>query len=183
MPSLSLETDRLKLRNFTQADIPELVPLIGAKEVAATTLRIPHPYEEKHAVEYIASAANSEDVRLAITLRATNALVGGIGLHPDKQHCRAELGYWLGFPHWGKGYATEAARAVVDYGFEQLELGRIFASHFEGNEASGNVLRKLGMQREGCMRRHILKWDRFLDLEMYGILREEWIARHGAKKR
>jgi len=173
MGYLVLETARLRLSPFTDADIPELVPLIGSREVAATTLRIPYPYEEKHAREFLARVAKENELRLAIRHRSDGRLCGGIGLHPDMQHQRAELGYWLGVPYWGHGYATEAARAVVRYGFEQFNLNRIFAAHFEGNEASGNVLRKIGMKHEGCARRAILKWGKFLDLEMYAILREE----------
>jgi ribosomal-protein-alanine N-acetyltransferase len=166
-----IETARLSLRTYSDSDIPELVPLIGASEVAATTLQIPHPYTEVHAREFLESASN--DLRLAIVLKDTGRLCGGIGLHPHEQHRRAELGYWIGVPYWGNGYATEAAQAVVRYGFENMQLQRIFASHFKENMASGNVLRKIGMKHEGCMRQHILKSEKFIDLELYGILVEE----------
>jgi ribosomal-protein-alanine N-acetyltransferase len=168
-----LETTRLKLRGFTESDIPDLVPLIGAREVAAATLRIPHPYEESHAREFLASVPKEDKLRLAIERRSDGRLCGGIGLHPDAQHSRAELGYWLGVPFWGNGYATEAAIAVARYGFEKLQLNRIFASHFEGNIASAGVLEKIGMRHEGCMRKHICKWRKYLDSELYAILRDE----------
>jgi [ribosomal protein S5]-alanine N-acetyltransferase len=171
---ITLETARLILRPLTEANIPELVPLIGAREVAATTLRIPHPYEEKHAREFLADVPKENELRLIVTLKADGKLCGGIGLHPQMQHQHAELGYWIGVPYWGNGYATEAAHAVVRYGFEELNLNRIFATHFKGNEASGNVLRKIGMRHEGCMRQHILKWGRFIDVEIYSMLRDEW---------
>jgi ribosomal-protein-alanine N-acetyltransferase len=87
------------------------------------------------------------------------------------------MGYWLGVPYWGQGYATEAGGEVLRYGFEDLKLHRIFASHFEHNPTSGKVLCKLGMHHEGCQRKHILKWNRFVDSELYGILREEWEKR------
>jgi RimJ/RimL family protein N-acetyltransferase len=173
MGSFVLETERLTLSPFAEADIPELVPLIGAREVAANTLRIPHPYEEKHAREFLASVAKENELRLAIRRRSDGHLCGGIGLHPDMQHQRAELGYWIGVPFWGHGYATEAGRAVVRHGFENFKLNRIFAAHFEGNEASGNVLRKIGMKHEGCARQAIMKWGKVMDLEMYAILRED----------
>ncbi len=173
MGSFVLETERLTLNHFSEADIPELVPLIGAREVAANTLRIPHPYEEKHAREFLASVAKEDELRLAIRRRSDGRICGGIGLHPDMQHLRAELGYWIGVPFWGNGYATEAGRAVVRHGFEQVKLNRIFAAHFEGNEGSGNVLRKIGMKHEGCARQAILKWGKLMDLEMYAILRED----------
>ena len=89
-------------------------------------------------------------------------------------HDSAELGYWIGVPYWGNGYATEAAREMLDYGFETLKLNRIFASHFKPNAASGRILRKLGMLHEGCQREHIRKWDQFIDSELYGMLRRDW---------
>jgi len=173
MKSTLIETPRLQLRPWSEEDIPELVPLIGAREVAATTLRIPHPYEEKHARDFLASIVKEKELRLSIRQRSDGRLCGGVGLHPETPHQHAELGYWIGVPYWGNGYATEAAKAVVQYGFEQLKLNRIFAHHFKHNPASGKVLRKLGMKYEGCMRQHVLKWGQFVDLELYSILREE----------
>ena len=176
MSSHAIQTDRLDLRTFAESDIHELVPLIGAREVAVTTLRIPHPYEERHAKEFLASATEEDELRLVIRLRRGGRLCGGIGLHPDDQHQRAELGYWIGVPFWGNGYATEAAQAVVRYGFEELKLNRIYAAHFSGNDASGRVLQKIGMQYEGRMRQAIRKWHNFIDLERYAILREDYLS-------
>jgi len=93
MSFVEIETARLVLRPATESDIPELVPLIGARDVAATTLRIPHPYEERHAREYIASPTRDNELRLLIRLRKEGHLCGGIGLHPDDHDRRAELGY------------------------------------------------------------------------------------------
>ena len=114
------------------------------------------------------------EVRLAITLRDTGRLIGGIGLRLVEEFQSAELGYWVGVPYWGNGYATEAAREMLRYGFEELRLHRIFASHFKNNPNSGRILRKLGMRYEGCQREHIHKFGEFLDLELYGLLRREW---------
>jgi len=77
-------------------------------------------------------------------------------------------------PYWGQGYATEAAREMLRFGFEDLGLHRIFASHFKHNPASGRILNKLGMRHEGCQREHLVKWDQFVDSEQYGILCHEW---------
>ena len=173
MSFVEIETARLVLRPATESDIPELVPLIGAREVAATTLRIPHPYEERHAREYIASPTKDNELRLLIRFRKEGRLCGGIGLHPDDHDQRAELGYWIGVPFWGNGYATEAAKAVVRYGFEHFKFNRIYAAHFLGNDASGKVLQKIGMQYEGRMRQALWKLDSFIDVERYAILRED----------
>jgi len=176
--SSPLQTSRLTLRPYTLADIPALVPLIGAREVAATTLRIPHPYTEDIAREFIALAEKDEVsgqcVRRAIIQRESGALCGGVGLQIESEHRRAELGYWIGMPYWGNGFATEAAMAMVKHGFETLALQRIFASYVPRNVASGRVLQKIGMRHEGYLRAHILKWGEFMDLEMYGMLAADW---------
>jgi len=170
----TLETARLRLRPYSESDIAELVPLIGAREVAATTLRIPHPYTEQDARDFLALAQEPGRIWLAITLRSDGRQIGGIGLRVDDEHKHAELGYWLGVLYWGQGHATEAAREMLRYGFEVLGLHRIFALHFKHNPASGRILAKLGMRHEGCQREHIRKWDQFVDSELYGILRREW---------
>lgn len=173
----TLQTDRLVLRPYSLADVADLVRLAGAREVARTTLRIPHPYHEQDAIEFIASSQAEADVgactRFAVTLRADGQFCGGVGLRIEAAHQHAELGYWLGVPYWGRGYATEAARAVVDYGFETLGLHRVYASCFAHNEASARVLKKIGMRYEGCQQSHIRKWETFHDLEMYGMVEIE----------
>ena len=173
-PPPTLETARLKLRQYSDADIAELLPLIGAREVAATTLRIPHPYTERDARDFFALLQGGHKIWLAITLRRDGRQIGGIGLTVDEHQQHSELGYWLGLPYWGQGYATEAAQEMLRYGFEELHLHRIFASHFKHNPASGRILLKLGMRHEGCQREHIRKWNQFVDSELYGILRREW---------
>jgi len=172
--ALILEAGRLRLRPYTDADVAELLPLVGVREVAATTLRIPYPYSEQDARAFLAAAAEPGKLWLAMTLRTDGRQIGGIGLRIDEQHRHAELGYWLGVAYWGKGYATEAARAMLRYGFDDLKLHRVFASHFKHNPASGNILRKLGMKYEGCQREHLLKWGAFVDSELYGMLEREW---------
>ena len=173
----TLDTERLQIRPYSEADIPELLPLIGAREVAATTLRISHPYTEQDARGFLELTKEPGKLWLAITLRADARQIGGIGLRIERQQQHAELGYWLGVAYWGKSYATEASREMLRYGFEDLGLHRIFASHFKHNPASGRILKKIGMQYEGCQREHLLKWGQFVDSELYGILRREWEAR------
>lgn len=173
-----LRTARLLLRSLNREDIPALVRLAGAREVAAMTIRIPHPYTEADAAKFLALAeesfAGGLDVIFAIALAESGELIGAVGLHLERADRRAELGFWLGTAHWGKGYCTEAARAAVAFGFETLKLHRIHASHFAGNSASRRVLEKLGMQHEGCSREHVQKWDRFVDLENYALLASEF---------
>jgi ribosomal-protein-alanine N-acetyltransferase len=170
----TLETVRLRIRPYRESDIAELLPLIGTREVAATTLRIAHPYTEQDARDFLVMAQEPDKLWLAITLRSDGRQIGGVGLRVDESHHNAELGYWLGVSYWGQGYATEASREMLRYGFGELQLNRIFASHFKHNVASGHILQKLGMRHEGCQREQIRKWDRFIDLELYGLLRQDW---------
>ena len=117
---------------------------------------------------------SGETIHFAIILKTTKELIGAVSLIIDKGSNRAELGYWIGKEYWNQGYCTEAARAIVDYGFGQLLLHKITASHFYGNPSSGKVMSKIGMKKEGCLRKHIAKNSEFEDLVVYGILREEW---------
>jgi RimJ/RimL family protein N-acetyltransferase len=173
-----LRTAHLLLRSIEREDVPALVRLAGANEIAATTLNIPHPYAEDDALSFIAKA--DEDFRagrsisFAISILPGRELCGAVGLNLSDEHKRAELGYWIGVPFWGRGYATEAASAAVALGFEMLRLRRIYAHHFAGNTASQRVLEKIGMRHEGRFRQHIRKWDRFIDVENYGLLAEEF---------
>jgi len=174
----TLDTARFLLRPFTLADADDVTRIVSDRELAATTLNIPHPYEPGMAAAWIATHADGlhrqSPVVFAVTRRDGDELVGAIGLSLEAEHHRAELGYWVARAAWGQGVCTEAARAVLQYGFGVLGLERIFAHHFAGNPASGRVMQKLGMRHEGTLRGHIEKWGRREDVECYGILREEF---------
>jgi [ribosomal protein S5]-alanine N-acetyltransferase len=173
----TLSTGRLLLRPFTPGDAPRVTELVGAWEIADTTLSIPHPYEPAMAEEWIGSHAEGyargELANFAVTLRKGGALVGTVGLSLHLQHARAELGYWIGREHWGHGYATEAAAALLRFGFDELRLQRVYAFHLSRNPASGRVMQKIGMRHEGRLRQHVRKWEMLEDLDVYGILRGE----------
>jgi len=173
----TLYTDRLILRPFALADAPDVQRLAGDRDVASTTLRIPHPYEDGAAERWIAGHQEKFDrgelVNFAITVRPAGQLIGCISLTIEREHRAAELGYWIGKPWWGQGYATEAAKAVVQYGFEVLGLNRIYAHHFTRNPSSGRIMQKLGMSYEGRHRQAVLKWGRFEDIETYAILKND----------
>lgn len=175
-----LTTRRLLLRGFDPSDAARVERLAGDFAVADTTLEIPHPYLPGMAIEWFATHQPKfeagEMIALAITGRESGELIGAVGLSIRQRFDRAELGYWIGKPYWGRGYCTEAAQAVVAYGFTQLGLNRIFAVHFRRNPASGRVMQKLGMKQEGLFRQHIKKWDRYEDEVIYGILKSEWEA-------
>ena len=173
-----LLTERLLLRSLTLEDAQDVQHLAGERDIASTLPNMPHPYEDGMAEEWIRSCSGKfekdEALNFAIIRRTDKKLIGGIELRLDRENENGELGYWIGKPYWNCGYATEAARAVVAYGFEVLKLNRVHAKHFKRNAASRRVLEKIGMCYEGCRRQHIKKWDNFEDLMEYGMLKAEF---------
>ncbi len=152
--------------------------LAGERAIADTTRNIPHPYADGMAEAWIESQkrgfAAGRLVNFAITLRRERTLIGSIGLTLDPEsRGTAELGYWVGRPYWNRGYCTEAARAVVDYGFSQLGLERIHAHHLVRNPASGRVLGKTGMRQEGLARDTLQEGGPPEDIVLYGISRAD----------
>ena len=175
-PRPTLRTARLTLRPFGMSDAPAVQELAGAREIALNTLVIPHPYPEGAAQEWIGKhQADFDEDRIVHFAVDDGQLTGAMGL-VLKGDGIAEIGYWIGVPFWGRGYATEATMEVIRYGFEERGLVRIFAMHYGRNPASGRVLQKAGMTYEGTLRRHLKKWDEYVDLVCYGTLREEWLS-------
>lgn len=151
--------------------------LAGDALVAETTLNIPHPYPPAEAEAWIRrhreEAESGNALNLAIERRDDRALVGAIGLRIVPEHARAEVGYWIGVPYWGNGYATEATRALIDHAFDELGLNRVYAFHFTGNPASGRVLEKAGMRFEGELREEHFKNGEYRNSRVYGIIRSD----------
>jgi len=176
-----IETARLVLRPFVLSDATEVQRLAGDYEIARNALNIPHPLTKGMARQWIAGSLidceEEKAANFAITLRAGASLIGAIGLSIDRANLRAELGYWIDRTLWGRGYASEAAEAMLRYGFEELGLNRLHASCLKRNPASGRVLSKIGMIQEGCLRQHVRHLGSFEDIQEYGILIEEYIAR------
>lgn len=171
----TLRTQRLLLRPFAIADAPRVQLLAGTREVYATTLNVPHPYVDGLAEQWIASHEmqfySEKSVTFAVTLAEGGELVGAIGLRTQPQHQRAELGYWVGVPYWNKGSCTEAAVAVIRYGFDDLSLHKITSRHMVGNHASERVMVKAGMRKEGELTDEIYKDGAFRTLGVYGLVK------------
>lgn len=174
----TLETARLVLRPFTLDDAPEVQRLAGDRSIADTTLTIPHPYNDGMAEEWIAKHQPDFDegkaVTFAISRKSDGLLIGAMSLMEMVAGHQAELGYWIGRPYWAQGYCTEAGEAVLRYAFTALGLIRVHCHHLVRNPASGRVMRKLGMLHEGTRRWHVRKWGELEDVELYGILQEDW---------
>jgi ribosomal-protein-alanine N-acetyltransferase len=153
-----LESERLLLRPPEIADIPALVPLIDDFDVAKNLSRAPHPYSETDARAYLEHAAETRaagtDFSFAILRKVDRAYLGNCGVH--KREAGFEFGYWLGKPFWGQGYATEAARRLVEFAFDDLKVQSLIAGWFHDNPASGRVLAKLGCVPDGTGQRDCL---------------------------
>ncbi|KAJ4457103.1 putative GNAT family N-acetyltransferase [Paratrimastix pyriformis] len=177
----SLTTERLTLDAMKMSDSDEVERLAGNEAVTRTISGIPHPYPPgssrpwiaTHLAEFLAG----KSVTWAIRLTGTGTLMGCIDLTINKENDNAEVGYWLGVPYWNHGYITEAARAVIQFGFEYFGLKRIHARHMSINPSSGRVMQKVGMTREGTLRRCYKKDGIYHDIVIYGILRSEWSER------
>jgi RimJ/RimL family protein N-acetyltransferase len=162
------------------SDVPRLVGLANDKRIAETTLLIPHPYTEQAAREWIPTHRGEfergESVVFAVTIGEGDELIGAVGLSVKLEHKRGDLGYWIGVEYWNQGFCSEAARAVLAYGFEGLNLNKITANHFVSNPASGRVMVNIGMTHEGVFRKHVEKWGEYKDIVCYGILESEYVG-------
>jgi ribosomal-protein-alanine N-acetyltransferase len=177
-PTPTLRTARLLLGAFDLEDAVELQRLAGAREIADTTVSIPHPYELDHALAWIAQqrreAVRGRATNFAVRLLPDGPLIGSAGLRDiDPEHLQAELGFWIGREWWGQGYAREAASAVIRFGFDSLGLNRICAHHMVRNPAAGQVLLASGMQCEGLLRQRVRKWGVYEDVLLYAIIRDD----------
>lgn len=177
---LVLESERLILRTPRPGDALPMAALANDRRVAEGTLNMPFPYDAHDAETFIELARTARErssfLANAIERKSDGAFIGMIGLVFQMEYDRAELGYWLGVPFWNQGYATEAARALLDFAFRELRLNRVYAAHYGDNPASGRVMQKLGMTYEGTLRQHLIRLGRPKDNVCYGILRDEWLA-------
>jgi RimJ/RimL family protein N-acetyltransferase len=176
-----LETRRLWLRWPRQADAQAIVRLAGEKAVAEMTARLPHPYSPKAADAFILDAREGNAEGRALTLAITrkgNGPIGMVGIGPSLEDGEPHLGYWLGVPHWGQGYATEAARALIDAFFAYTDGHELTSSARVVNPASRRVLEKCGFAFVGSgmmafpARGGVFPVDRFrLDRRMWASLK------------
>ena len=174
----SFQSERLRMRPFIADDAPALQKLADVREIADTTITIPHPYSLAAAKTWIASLPHlfraGTAVHFAMELKETGELVGASALRDiDKEHSQAELGFWVGKPWWGQGIATEVAHATLRFGFRELSLNRIYAYAMVRNASSEKIFHKLGMRQEGLLRQGVRKWGLFEDVVLYAILNEE----------
>ncbi|WP_368659612.1 GNAT family N-acetyltransferase (plasmid) [Metabacillus halosaccharovorans] len=175
--SLLLQTNRLTLQPFKKEDAPRIKELANNKELASI-LGLPHPYELENAKDWI--AIQPEQIKkgieypLTIIYKDLNEIIGTITIRNDKSNNKGELGYWIGQEYWGKGFATEAVNKIIEFGFNELNLNKIWASALSSNKASTVVLQKAGLQKEGTLRQNRLLHEEYEDVDVYGLLQVEY---------
>ena len=142
-----LETERLTLRRPTLADVKAIAHLANDRRIAENTRRLPYPYLQDHAVEFVRALGRGG--RNTVFLIENNySPVGMVGIDWREQEA-PELGYWLGVEHWGQGFGTEAARAVIDFHFEEFDDEHLISGARVANPSSRNILEKCGFQWSG----------------------------------
>lgn len=186
MEKIALKDDTLLMRPLETRDAGDIHALASAKEIADNTF-VPHPYPPEAALDFIRSRhelwRQGEEYVFGIIERGSGRFAGCMGIRLVVAHHRAEVGYWIGKPYWGRGLATSALCLLLQFGFERLHLNRIEAGHFEHNPASGRVMQKAGMQFEGIRRQYAWHGDHFIDLLWYVILREDYETSSAQKRK
>jgi ribosomal-protein-alanine N-acetyltransferase len=181
LDSITLATERLRLRPLVAADAAALFAIFSDTEVMRYWSSLPWTDMEQ-ASQYIAAAeeglANGTTLRLGIEVAATGQLVGQAALYAfHETNRRCDVGYVLGRDHWGRGYLGEAMAALLGHGFGALDLNRVEADIDPRNVASAKALGRLGFRREGLMRERWIIGDEISDTEFYGLLRRDWELR------
>lgn len=164
------------IREWRLEDKNELAAMLNNKNIL-NNLRdgLPYPYTINDAEEYITAMLSADKIKtFAFAIVADDAVVGSIGVFRcDNIHSRtAEMGYYIGEPHWGKGFGTSAVKQICKYVFENSDIIRIFAEPFAHNTASCRVLEKAGFQLEGILHSNAVKNGNIIDMKMYALIKD-----------
>ena len=176
--NITLKTKRLTLRKPRISDAKKILYIYQEKKLSTVT-HIPYPYKLKDAQEFIKrniKGFGKTHYSFFIVNNKTNEIMGSLGfVSVNKRDNHAEVGFVIAKKHRGKGYATEASQAIIDFGFKKLKFNRISIGHVKGNNASKGVIKKLGAKYEGTIRKNIRTADgKYRDDFRYGILAKEW---------
>lgn len=174
----SIETERLLLRKITLNDASDMFEYASNPEVSQYTMWSTHTSIEdtKYFLQSLTKMYKRRElVDWGIVHKAEKKFIGTCGfVEWSMTHSRAEIGYALSRRYWGEGYMSEAVNAVIEFGFREMSLNRIMGRCEVHNIASARVMEKVGMQMEGILRQHLFVKDRYWDLKIYSILREEF---------
>lgn len=174
-PVPMLRTERLQLRSLSLKDSDTIYSYFSNPEM--TKYYGMEPFQSRlEADKFIKDFLDDYNMlfRWAIVEKSTNKLIGTCGFHAiSEKHLRAEIGYEIEVEHWGKGYATEAIRALVHYGFDSMKFQRIGANVYPENVGSRKVLEKVGFTHEGMLRSYLFQGGCFHDANVFSILKKE----------
>jgi [ribosomal protein S5]-alanine N-acetyltransferase len=175
-----LAADRLILRELTRDDSDAMVAIFGLPEMYRFLNQplVDTPEKAIDLIEWFLGKFQAHEfVTWAITLRSDGRLIGVCGTYAhDEENKRIEIGYHIVPSLWGQGYATEAARAIIGWSFDNLDIHRIEADCTEGNIGSELVMLKCGFKQEGLLRESCWEHERFVNIKKFGLLRREWAA-------
>lgn len=182
MKIASLSSARLTLEPLDPADAPDIQLAASDRQIADTMVSLPYPYPDREAERYIARQQNEMAcggaLNYVLRRRENRAFTGLIEIRQiDFEHSLAELSFWLASSAWGHGYMQEALKSVVEYGFETLDLNRLYAYHMLRNPASAGILEKIGFRQEGLLRQRVRKWGEFEDVALLAMLQQDWKSR------
>lgn len=171
--SIELQTERLTLRALERRDATAIATLINDPAIATMLSRVPHPYVVDDAHDFIDD--HGDERVFSLCLKPSGELIGCCGLTTAKTGRRAELGYWIGRPYWGKGHGTEGVQAVIDFGFERMGLEKVDVACRVVNDASRRVIRKCGFSFVGGGMIDTLSCGR-VSSEHYVLDRSSWAS-------
>lgn len=168
---LVLETKRLTLRQPALADVKAIAAIVGDKRVSINLRRVPHPYTLDDATDFVTSSANSGET--VFLVKNADEPIGLVGLSWETEGV-PELGYCFGVDHWGKGYATEAAQSVIDFGFQEFSIERMTSGARVVNTASRHVLEKCGFNWTGVELNRFLALGSSTPVDCFRLERSVW---------
>lgn len=168
-----LETDRLVLRQPTLADVKAIARVVGDKRVSINLRRVPHPYTADDAISFVTTIAATIDT--VFLVEHERAAIGLVGVSWENENA-PEFGYSFAVDHWGKGYATEAARAVIDYAFEEFAIDELLSGARVLNPASRHVLEKCGFQWTGVELHRFLALGSSTPVDRFKLERGVWAS-------
>lgn len=171
---MELVEGKVRIRPLRYADRERLAKLANNKKIWLNVRDMfPHPYTIEDAEKFI-DTVKRHNPQVTFAIEYDFKFVGAIGLVPQQDVYRfsAELGYWIGEPHWGKGIATQALTLICNYAFDEMKIEKLFAGVFDGNEGSKKVLIKCGFQQEGIAQKAVFKNNKFIDEYRFGKVKE-----------
>lgn len=180
-PSLqAIETDRLVLRVPEEAECARIAKMANERAIAENTARLPHPYTEDDARRWLRSlgAGERDETAFGVYLNIPKpVLIGVAGIVRTNEGAEPDLGFWIGSPYQGRGFATEAAQAVISHAFARMDLAALRSGCRITNAASRRVLEKCGFGYIGLGRRHIRALGRVEPIDLFRLTREQRNAR------